>query len=93
MYVPKSSKFRFENMWIKEDQCLKLVKESWEATVERIIMEKVEFVCLKLEEYGGGKLKYTQVKMQGYRKHMRIFRSRRDSYGVKKYNEARWEYM
>ncbi|XP_074378457.1 uncharacterized protein LOC141719994 [Apium graveolens] len=27
-YVPKSKRFRFENMWIKEEQCMKLVQDS-----------------------------------------------------------------
>lgn len=93
MYVHKARKFRFENMWIKENQCLQLVKESWDEMVGKTIVEKVEYVCLKLEEWGGGKIKELRDKIQGYRKEMRKFRSRRDNYGVRKYNEARWEYM
>lgn len=34
-----------------------------------------------------------RCKIQGYRREMKKFRSRRDGYGVGKYNEARWEYM
>lgn len=68
VYVPKARKFRFENMWIKEDQCLKLLKESWEATAGRTIVEKAEYLCLKLAEWGGGQLKEMRVQMQEYRK-------------------------
>lgn len=31
--------------------------------------------------------------IQYYRKEMRRLRSRRDEYGVSKYNEARWEFL
>lgn len=34
-----------------------------------------------------------RCKIQGYRREMKKFRSRRDKYGIEKYNEARWEFM
>ncbi|XP_074336615.1 uncharacterized protein LOC141673774 [Apium graveolens] len=89
VYVPKTRRFRFENMWIKEDQCQKLVKDSWEEVMGRSIMEKVEYVCWKLAEWGGGQVKEMRLKLQDYRKEMRRYRARRDEYGVKKYNETR----
>lgn len=52
-YVPKSRRFKFENMWIKEEQCSKLVQDSWIQNAGRSIVEKVEYCCLKLEEWGG----------------------------------------
>ncbi|KAL8108439.1 hypothetical protein AgCh_024775 [Apium graveolens] len=92
VYVPKTRRFRFENMWIKEDQCQKLVKDSWEEVMGRSIMEKVEYVCWKLAEWGGGQVKEMRLKLQDYRKEMRRYRARRDEYGVKKYNETRKKY-
>lgn len=56
-YVPKSRRFKFENMWIKEEQCSKLVQDSWVQNAGRSIVEKVEYCCLKLEEWGVEKLK------------------------------------
>lgn len=52
MYVPKTHRFRFENMWIKEEQCRQLVQEGWKETGGRTIIEKMEYVCLKLDEWG-----------------------------------------
>lgn len=92
-YAPRTRRFRFENIWIKGEQCIKLVQDSWEQNAGRSIIEKVEYCCLKLEEWGGGKIKEMKIKIQNYRKEMRNCRSRRDAYGVKKYNEARWEFL
>lgn len=50
IYVPKVRKFRFENAWIRDDQCLRVVQESWDQTEGRNIIDKVEFCVLKLEE-------------------------------------------
>lgn len=50
MYVPKTKKFRFENIWIKDDQCFKIIQDSWGYVEGRSIVKKVEYCCLKLEE-------------------------------------------
>lgn len=34
-----------------------------------------------------------RIKMGGYRKEMQQYRSRRDSFGIQKYNTVRWQYM
>lgn len=93
MYVPKSKKFRFENGWIREEQCLKLVQESWNQTEGMSITEKVEYYCLKLEEWGGGRMQEIRKKIQNCRRLMRKTRSRRDSNGVRLYDEAMWEFL
>lgn len=54
MYAPKKKHLCFENMWIKEEQCLNLVQESWTQATGRSIVEKMDYCCLKLEEWGGG---------------------------------------
>lgn len=57
LYVPRGKRFRFENMWIKEEECYNLVESSWNRMEGRDIVEKINFCCLKLEERGGGKMK------------------------------------
>ncbi|WOH11566.1 hypothetical protein DCAR_0831055 [Daucus carota subsp. sativus] len=58
VYMPKSMRFKFENVWIREAD-----------------------------------LKELSNKIKHCRWVMRRFRSRRDSYGVKKYNETRSEFL
>ncbi|XP_074378458.1 uncharacterized protein LOC141719995 [Apium graveolens] len=53
----------------------------------------MDYCCLKLEEWGGGKVKEMKIKIQEFRKVMRKYRSRRDNYGIEKYNKARWEFL
>ncbi|XP_017233198.1 uncharacterized protein LOC108207248 [Daucus carota subsp. sativus] len=54
VYAPRVRRFKFENVWIREDQCRKIVQESWEQVEGRSVVDKLEFCCLKLEEWGGG---------------------------------------
>lgn len=89
VYVPKAKRFRFENIWVRETDCLNLVRNSWNVTANENILEKIGFVCLKLEEWGGGKAKEMNKKIKNCRWLMRKFRSRRDRVGVQRYNEAR----
>lgn len=55
IYAPKKKRFCFENMWIKEEHCLNLVQESWTQATGRSILGKMDYCCLKLEEWGGSK--------------------------------------
>lgn len=52
IYVSKKRRFRFENLWIKEFECLNVVKESWNTDGLRNILGKIEYCCLKLDEWG-----------------------------------------
>ncbi|XP_074359619.1 uncharacterized protein LOC141699666 [Apium graveolens] len=57
VYMPKAKRFCFENIWVRESECLNLVRDNWNVNGNESIMEKIEYVCLKLEEWGGGKVK------------------------------------
>lgn len=57
------------------------------------ILEKMALCCAKLEEWGGGMIKDLKGKMASYRRDMQRLRSRRDSVGVCRYSEARWNYL
>ena len=41
VYAPKSRRFKFENIWIKESDCYNLINESWNAIENSNIMEKI----------------------------------------------------
>ena len=32
VYAPKKRRFRFENIWVRENDCYNVVKNSWEST-------------------------------------------------------------
>lgn len=60
-----------------------------ESTAGQGIIEKIIFCCLKLEEWEGGADRKYRDKMQEYRYKLKRLRSRRDSQGVRDYNEVR----
>ncbi|XP_074351469.1 uncharacterized protein LOC141690581 [Apium graveolens] len=93
VYMPRTKRFIFENVWIREAECENVVKNSWESNEVSNILAKIEYCCMKLEEWGGGKMKEFGSKIQNCRNLLRKFRSRRYAFGVKKYNEVRWEFL
>ncbi|XP_074346276.1 uncharacterized protein LOC141685051 [Apium graveolens] len=93
MFAPKSHRFRFENMWLKEKDCLHIVQTCWREMIDQIIMQKIKFCCLKLEEWGGGMIKEFKGKIKNYKQRLKNLRSRRDRDGIRQYNEVRWEYL
>lgn len=93
IYVPKTRRFRFENVWICDVECMNLVKESWTANGIGNILEKIEFCRMKLDKWGGGTLKELSRKIKHSRWVMKNFRSRRDTLGVQTYNDARCEFL
>lgn len=93
VYVQRSRRFKFENMWIEERECRNIVQSCWREGDTSNLMEKKSRCCMRLEAWGGGLIRDIKQKMGNYRKEMQRYRSRRDISGIKKYNEARWQYM
>lgn len=93
MYVPKPHRFRFEDMWLREKDCLHIIKKCWEERMGSSITDKLQYCCLRLEEWGGGTVKDFKVKLKDYRQRLKSLRSRRDMHGIRQYNEVRWAYL
>lgn len=93
VYMPKERRFRFENLWIRENECRNIIQECWNKRGAYDLMGKLNECCLKLEKWGGGVVKHLKTKLQFYRKEMKRMSSRRDETGVREYNEARWNYL
>lgn len=82
MYVPKIHRFRFENMWLKEKDCLHIIQTCWLKMAGYSITDKIQYRCLKLEEWGRGVVEEFRVKMREYMQRLKKLRSRRDGYGL-----------
>ncbi|XP_074351625.1 uncharacterized protein LOC141690750 [Apium graveolens] len=93
VYVPWSKRFKFENVWLKEKDCLWVVQDSWETADRREILDKISYCCLKLDEWGGGLSQEYKRNLIRCRAQLRKLRSRRDRHGIQVYNEVRWEYL
>lgn len=76
VYVPKPKRFRFENLWLREKDCLNVVKNSWSIMRGRGIMDKIGMCCTKLEEWGGGLSAEYKQQITTCRSRLRKLRSR-----------------
>lgn len=93
VYVPRMNRFKFENIWLKESECINLVKNAGTSTAGQDIMDKIQVCCLKLEEWCGGKVQEYRERIKKCRYRLRQLRSRRDNHDIRDYNEVRWEYL
>ena len=93
IYRRKERRFRFENSWLREKDCEMVIKNGWMEANQLELMAKIKFCGLKLQEWGGGISMEYKKQGQDLRHKLRKLRSRRDSQGINKYNEVRWEYL
>ncbi|XP_074323958.1 uncharacterized protein LOC141660875 [Apium graveolens] len=93
VYVQKSCRFKFENIWIREADCYNLINQSCNMQEGLGIMEKIKYCTMKLQEWGGGQLKELGVQIKQSKGRLHRLRSRRDMYGVRQYNEERDKYL
>lgn len=56
VYVPRAKRFKFENTWIREQDCRGVVKQGWESAGCDTILEKIRSCGSKLQEWGGSKI-------------------------------------
>lgn len=52
VYMPRSKRFQFENMWIQENECSNIVQECWSEEVNSDILRKMAKCSARLEEWG-----------------------------------------
>lgn len=67
VYVPRSKHFKFENVWLKERDCFNVVQDSWTVTSGKEILDRINYCCLQLEEWGGGLTLEYKKKLAEYR--------------------------
>ncbi|XP_074360553.1 uncharacterized protein LOC141700766 [Apium graveolens] len=46
VYVPKSRRFKFENMWISKQECRTIIQECWHKNEDADIMDKMAEYCM-----------------------------------------------
>lgn len=92
IYMPRCKRFRFENVWLKEKDCISMVKDSWVSTRGKEILERINYCCLKLDEWSGGLSQEYKRQLTEYRSRKKQ-RARRDRSGIQLYNEARWQFL
>lgn len=56
-YSFKEKPFRFENAWLKDDECSRIVANSWSATKGLVFSEQLAECCMEVKQWGGEKYK------------------------------------
>ncbi|XP_074346889.1 uncharacterized protein LOC141685699 [Apium graveolens] len=94
VYVPRAKRFKFENTWIREQDCRGVVKQGWERAGCGTVLEKIRSCGSILQEWGGGeKNRRYKQQVQDCKKSLRKLQSRRDAAVVKQYSEIRNTYL
>ncbi|KAH9779368.1 reverse transcriptase domain-containing protein [Citrus sinensis] len=89
---PRNKKFQFENSWLREFDCLKIMKESWASSVGVPIQSKIASCGSALFRWGGHLTRDYRAFIAACKKKMAIFRGKRDSASVDSFVKARKRY-
>lgn len=71
VYVQKRRRFRFENMWVQETECISIVQTCWNEEGPTDLLEKMIRCCARLEEWGGGLVRDMKIKLARYKSDMK----------------------
>ncbi|KAH9750457.1 reverse transcriptase domain-containing protein [Citrus sinensis] len=86
------SRFRFENLWLREADCEQIVRCSWDDTTDLLIQQKLSVCGLKLMNWGGHMVRDFRSRLKEYKTRMRTLRGRRDMVGLIEFTEVRKRY-
>ena len=89
MRTSRSKKFWFENSWLRESDCIKVVKESWVSSVRVPIQNKIVSCGSALLQWGSHLMRDFQARVLECKKKMASLRGKRDSASVDSFIEAR----
>ncbi|CAH9105371.1 unnamed protein product [Cuscuta europaea] len=64
----KPRRFRFENMWLKEDECRTMVANSWRAGTHLSFRERIAFCGEELLRWDSRRTKGFVIKSKGVRR-------------------------
>lgn len=86
VYVSKRKRFKFENTWLKEDECKRVDMNGWGSAADLDIVKKLKFCGLQLQEWSEGVSFEFKQKIKSCRDRLRKLRSGRDIFGIQTYN-------
>lgn len=86
-------KFKFENAWLKENQCREIVIQSWASTYGHHLLERVERCGKAMWQWGKELSKGFKPKIEFWKYRMERSRNRRDRFGIVMFSEAQKQYL
>ncbi|KAL8133670.1 hypothetical protein AgCh_008927 [Apium graveolens] len=83
----KVKRFRFENAWLRDPMCGKIVQDSWQLNEGKSLAEKISFTSEVLEKWGKEITGSFRSRIQQCKKIMQFTKGRKDSHSIKLYQE------
>ncbi|EEF43404.1 conserved hypothetical protein [Ricinus communis] len=88
IFVPKSMRFRFENVWLHERDCREVVSRSWEQHEGHNVLGKISRSGLVLAKWGRAITQNFRRNLERCRNSMKHLRNRRDAREVEEFSIA-----
>ena len=88
----RHKRFRFENFWLREGECVEVIKNSWAASSGCSIQQKILRCGADLFQWGGYLARDLRKCISDCKCLMARLRGRRDQVGVDEFVEARNRY-
>lgn len=86
-YTVQSSSFRFENSWLRDPMCGKIVEKAWELSRDKSLAGKINFTAAMLGKWGKEVSGCFRNRIQHCKKIMQRTKGRKDEYSVNLYQE------
>ncbi|XXG49420.1 hypothetical protein AAC387_Pa02g3610 [Persea americana] len=91
-HIHKSKRFRFENLWLREVDCVDVIRNSWVSSVGSPIQRKISVCGSALLEWGGHLARDFRNCMSDCKRRMVLLRGSRDQEGIDEFTEAKNRY-
>lgn len=88
-----NSRFRFENMWLRESIRRDIMIESWESTQGQDLMTRIGRCGKAIWDWGKNFTKNFNRRIQYWRNRMEKLKHRRDHQGLSEFREAQHQYL
>ncbi|XP_052297318.1 uncharacterized protein LOC127902447 [Citrus sinensis] len=83
---------KFENAWLREPDCMEVVKDSWLSSVEISIQSKIAKCGSDLFQWGDNLSREFRNRMMECKRRMSLLRGKRDDGSMTQFTEARSMY-
>ncbi|KAJ8624647.1 hypothetical protein MRB53_033177 [Persea americana] len=91
-HIHKSKTFRFENLWLREVDCVDVIRNSWISSAGSPIQREISMCGSALLEWGGHLARDFRNRMSDCKRRMVLLRGRRDQEGMDEFTETRNRY-
>ncbi|KAL8099132.1 hypothetical protein AgCh_031712 [Apium graveolens] len=90
--VQRGCRFRFENAWLREEGCGKVVEDCWKNNGHFDIFQKLEVCANELTSWGKKMVSQFEERIKQCRQRMDRFKGHSDAFSVQCYREAMENY-